>query len=152
MAIIKIWTPESAARALSVDLYLAAGEERTTAALIGFRDDLRRHGVEPRVLKRNPITPGDIGRLFLDVFQKHGEAIGTAILSSLTMWLKQKNGRRIEIERAGLKVKASSAAELKKALDALHGFDEATFTLNKAAPPKLRRAKTRALKGARRSK
>ncbi len=58
-------------------------------------------------------------------------ATGTALFGILTLWLKQRKGRRVEIERPGLKVKAPSAHELQKALSALHDYDELTLTLNR---------------------
>jgi len=100
-------------------------------------DSLRGIGLEPRLLRKNPVTH-DVWRLILDMAQNHGPnaVIGTALVSIVTLWLKQRKGRRIEIERAGLKVKASSAGELKKALTALHEYDELTLTLNNGNSPK----------------
>jgi hypothetical protein len=62
---------------------------------------------------------------------------GTALLSIITDWLKQRKGRRVEIERYDLKVKAPSARELQKALSALHNYDELTLALHGGKPPKL---------------
>ena len=61
---------------------------------------------------------------------------GTALLSIITVWLKQRKGRRVEIERHDHKVKAPSARELQKARDALHNYDELTLALDGGKPPK----------------
>ena len=120
-------------RGLTLNLYRAAGEKNLPDDV---RDELHGLGCEPRLLRRNPATH-DVWILVLDLLQNQGAhaVTGTALLAVVALWLKQRKGRRVEIERYGLKVKAPSARELKKALTALHDYDELTFTLNKGNPP-----------------
>jgi hypothetical protein len=116
-------------RALTLHLYRAPDEQNLPDDL---RGGLCNIGLEVRVSRQNPATD-DIWRLGVDLARHHGQlaATGTALFGILTLWLKQRKGRRVEIERPGLKVKAPSAHELQKALSALHDYDELTLTLNR---------------------
>jgi len=131
VAIIRVRNPE---RELTLHLYRAEGEQN-------FVDDIRGSlltlGLEPRVLRRNPVTD-DVWKLVLDLVQNHGQhaATGAAIVGMVTLWLKQRKGRQVEIDRPGLKVKAANSRELGKALAALHNYDELNITLNVGHSPK----------------
>ncbi|MGA7928105.1 MAG: hypothetical protein WCA20_19215 [Candidatus Sulfotelmatobacter sp.] len=85
-------------------------------------------------MRQNPAThdvwsfrPGTASR------PAHGDRAG--LLGVITLWLKQRKGRRVEIERYDLKVKAPNARELQKALSALHNYDELTLALHGGKPP-----------------
>jgi len=118
---------------MTLHLYRAAGEQNRRDDI---RDELRAAGIEPGFIRQNPPTTHDVWMVVLDLVQNHGQHVvtGTALLGLLAHWLKQRKGRRVEIERHGLKVKAPSARELKKALMALYDFDRLSLTLNKASP------------------
>jgi len=92
------------------------------------------------LLRQNPATH-DVWALVYDLAQHQGPlaVTGTALLSIITVWLKQRKGRRVEIQRHDLKVKAPSARELQKTLSALHNYDELTLTLHGRKPPKTAR-------------
>jgi len=120
-------------RELTLNLYRAPGEKNLPDDVC---DELRGVGFEPSLLRRNPATH-DVWILILDLLQNHGQhaATGATLLGIVALWLKQRKGRRIEIERHGLKVKAPSVRQLEKTLTALHNYDELTLTLNKGCLP-----------------
>jgi hypothetical protein len=131
-------------RMLTLHLYRAPGEENVPNDL---RDSTRDIGLEPHLLRQNPSTH-DVWALVYDLAQNHGPlaVTGTALLGIITIWLKQRKGRRVEIQRHDLKVKAPSARELQKTLNALHNYDELTLTLHGRKPTKTagkKRATTR---------
>ncbi|MFZ1011440.1 MAG: hypothetical protein WAN65_31680 [Candidatus Sulfotelmatobacter sp.] len=122
-------------RALTLHLYRAPGEENVPKDL---RDSAHDIGLEPHLMRQNPATH-DVWALVFDLAQHQGPlaATGAALLGVITLWLKQRKGRRVEIERHDLKVKAPSARELQKALSALHNYDELTLALHGRKPPEL---------------
>jgi hypothetical protein len=113
---------------LTLDLYHAGGEPTSPTDI---RRELLNLGLEPRLLRRNP-DADDVWMLVWELAKNHGTlaATSTALLGIVTLWLKQREGRRIEIERPGLKVKAPNSRELEKILSALHHYDELTIKLN----------------------
>lgn len=114
-------------RRLILHLYRGSDEKNAADDVQGA---LHKLGVTPRILRKNPVTD-DVWKLVLD----HGQlatAIGSGLLGVLLQWVKQRTGRRIEIERPGLKVKVSTTRELEHTLAALHNYDEMSLTLNNA--------------------
>jgi hypothetical protein len=105
-------------RALTLHLYRAPGENNVPKDL---QHSVHDTGLEPHLIRQNPATH-DVWALVFDLAQHQGPlaVTGTALLSIITVWLKQRKGRSVEIERHDLKVKAPSARELQKALSALH--------------------------------
>jgi hypothetical protein len=128
-------------RMLTLHLYRAPGEEN---APYDLQEGARAIGLEPHLLRRNPATH-DVWALVLDLAQHQGPlaVTGTALLGVITLWLKQRKGRRVEIARHDLKIKAPSSRELQKALGALHNYDELTLALHPGKPQKLPRKKKR---------
>jgi hypothetical protein len=74
-------------------------------------------------------------------FNAQTDRVPTALLSVITLWLQERKGRRVEIERHDLKIKAPTASELEKVLNALHNYDQLTLTLHGRKPPKPARGK-----------
>ncbi len=121
---------------MTFHLYRAAGEQNRPDDL---RNTLCGLGLEPRLSRKNPAT-SDVWKLVLDLARNPG-VTGTAILGVLALWLKERKGRRIEIERPGLKIKTPNVRELRKALAEIHRYDELTIALNSARSPKSPRKK-----------
>lgn len=115
-------------RILTLNLYRASGEENGPDDVTR---DLRSIGLTPRVLRHNPITD-DAWTLALEFVSRHGAKMGAALMGVFVMWLKQKRGRRIEIERHGLKVKVATVRELERTLEALQNYDDVKITVKKA--------------------
>ncbi len=124
-------------REMTFHLYRAAGEQNRPDDL---RNSLCSLGLEPRPSRKNPAT-GDVWKFVLDL-ARNPSVTGTAIFGVFALWLKERKGRRIEIERPGLKIKVPNARELRKALAELHEYDKLTLTLNSGGSPKSLRKKT----------
>ncbi len=137
-------------RILTLHLYRAP-QERNQADDI--ESDLREISVESYVSRKNPATH-DVWRLSLDLAQHRAElaALGTALLSVFTLWLKQRKGRRIEIQRPNLKIKAPSSSELRRVLEALHNYDSIDLMLNRKKRARLQVARKKANKRPRNSR
>jgi hypothetical protein len=67
-------------------------------------------------LQKNPVTYDWV--LVSDFWRDHAKAMALGLL--LSLWIKQRKGRRIEIQRPDLKVKVTTVRELEKSLAALH--------------------------------
>ena len=52
--------------------------------------------------------------------------------ASLVIWLKRQSGRRIEIQRPGLKLKVATIQELEQTLKVLKKYDDLDIVLKKA--------------------
>jgi hypothetical protein len=126
-------------REITVHLYRAVGEKNRPDDL---QAALRNLGLKPRLLRKNPVTD-DVWIIVLDLVRNHGQhaITGTALIGLLTLWLKERIGRRIEIERSDIKVKAPTVRDIKKALAALHDYDELSFSLNNAKPTRTTKKK-----------
>lgn len=140
-------------RMLAIHLYRAPGERNHASEVY---KEIRALGLKPTLLQRNPVTD-DVWILAFNFIRDHlpHAMAGTGLLGVITLWLKQRNGRGIEIQRRGLKVRASSSKELEKVLKVLDDYDFLDVTLNRAKkePRKLVRSKRLAKKkGLRRGK
>jgi len=102
---------------------------------------LRTLGFETPRLQKNPVTYDWV--LVSDFLRDHAKAIGAGLAGLLGLWIKQRKGRRIEIQRADLKAKVTSVRELEKSLAALHQYDRLKVTLNEKEPDGLRKRKSR---------
>lgn len=140
MATTRINNPS---RELTLHFYHASGERNQPDEL---RDGLRDLGLVPRLVRQNPATSHDGLILALDLTQKYGPAVGAALVTLLSLWLKQTKNRRIEIERPGLKVKAATVRDLEKALTALQHYDELNLTLHNSKPIKQAKKNTAGIK------
>src|ERR1039458_4517200 len=105
MAIPRIINPS---RELALHFYRAPGEKNHPDDL---RAGLRELGLAPRLIRQNPATH-DVWILAVDLTKKYGPAIGAALVTLLSLWLKQTKYRRIEIERPGLKLKVATTRDL----------------------------------------
>src|SRR5690348_14352475 len=115
-------------RKLTLNLFRARGEANRPTDM---RRALRKIGLKPTVARENPTTH-DAWILGLEFVSRHGTKIGAALTALLLFWLKQKNGRRIEIQRRGLKVKVATVLELEKTLKVLKKYDDLEIVLRKA--------------------
>lgn len=126
MPTIRVFDPT---RILTFQLYRAPNETNQGEDI---EKQLCNAGIVPHVSRQNPSTH-DVWSLALDLAEHHEQlaAVGVAVLGIVTLWLKQRKGRRVEIHRPDLKIKASSAQELKRALNALNSYDTVQLLLSR---------------------
>ena len=119
----------SADSELTVLMYSASEEK-------GRVDDLYRRlralGFETPRLQKNSVTY--VWVLVSDFLPDHAKAMVAGLAGLLGLWIKQRKGRRIEIQRPDLKVKVTTVRELEKSVAALHQYDRLKVTLNEKAP------------------
>jgi len=129
---------ESADSELSVLIYSASGEMSRMDDLYG---QLRALGLKTPHRQKNPVTHDWV--LVSDFLRDHAAAMGTGLAGLLGLWIKQRKGRRIEIQRPDLKIKVATSRELEKSLAALHQYDRLKLTLNEREPDGPRKRKSR---------
>lgn len=101
---------------------------------------LRALGLTTPRRQRNPVTYDWV--LVGDFLRDHAAAMGAALAGLLGLWIKQRKGRRIEIQRSDLKIKVATVRELEKSLAALHQYDRLKVTLNEKDPGDPRKRKS----------
>src|ERR1700674_1620583 len=129
-------------KSLTLELSCARGERGQQTAIY---EELHALGFRAPRLQRNPVTYDWV--LVSDFLREHSGKIALGIMSLVGLWLRQKKGRRIEIQTRGLRVKATTRKELERTLTALHHYDELRLTLNDKGrgeePKRKRRARKR---------
>jgi len=88
---------------LTVLIYSASVEKGSVDDLYW---QLRPLGLETPRLQKNPVTYDWV--LVSDFWRDHAKAMALGLL--LSLWIKQRKGRRIEIQRPDLKVKGNCLA------------------------------------------
>jgi hypothetical protein len=115
-------------------------------------EPLREQEIEINLLAKNPITD-EVWAIIVDLAKNHGQGavISTTILTLIGLWLKERLGRRIELERGDFKITAPTTKELKKALLTLNEYDKLNLTINNSTSNKrqLRKPTQKQLKPAR---
>ncbi len=116
-------------RMLTLHLHRAPREQNRTADV---ETELHKIGVKPYISRKNPAIH-DVWLLIVDLAQHRAElaAAGTALLGVLTLWLKQRKGRCIEIQRPNLKIKTPNSRELRRTLEALQNYDAVELMLTR---------------------
>lgn len=116
-------------RILTLHLHRAPREQNRSQDV---EIELRKVSIEPYISRKNPAIH-DVWLLTVDLAQHRAElaAAGTALLGVLTLWLKQRKGRRIEIQRPDLKIKAPNSGELRRTLEALQSYDAVELMLTR---------------------
>lgn len=124
---------------LDIHLYRAPGERNHGRDVVRAIRDLR---LRPDLFRSNPLTE-DIWIVTLNFVRDHipHAMAGTGLLGFITLWLKRKNGRGIEMQRKGLKIRTPTSKELEKTLKVLDRYDMLHISINGAkrvrkAPPK----------------
>ena len=94
---------------------------------------LRAGKIRSRLWTHNPITY-DMWHFVLDIAQKPAAyaAAGATLLGMLKVWTDHAKGRRIEIRRGKVTIKAPSLSVLKKTLKALQEYDDIQLTSQRA--------------------
>jgi hypothetical protein len=115
-------------RELILHLYRAAVEKNDV------RDDVRLLELDPPYMLRQHPTRHKIWVFAYTVpslVRCYGIRASAAVLDAIALWLRQSKGRHVEIELPGQKLKALGARELRKALYALHNYDEVSLVLDR---------------------
>jgi hypothetical protein len=131
-------------RELTINLYRAADEDNQGQDV--FRQ-VKEIDAKALLMRQNPITD-DVWIIMSD-FVRHKvthAAMGAGLLGLLAAWLKRREGRGIEIERPGLKVKARTIREIEKTLIALKAYDALNITVNNGSKKAARAAAARVRK------
>jgi hypothetical protein len=117
-----------------------AEREATSAALHAV---LRSNGVKTQLVLHNPIDwqLWDFGvQLVKD--SARNAIVASALVSIVKAWISARKGRKVEIHRHNLTVKAPTAKELRRTLDAINDYDRLTLELRTPLPPAKKRAAT----------
>jgi len=128
---------ESADSELNVLIYSTSGEKSRMDELYG---QLRALGFRTPLRQKNPVTYDWV--LVSDFLRDHATAMGAGLAGLLGLWIKQRKGRRIEVQRPDLKIKVATVRELEKSLAALHQYDRLKLTLNEREPDGPRKRKS----------
>jgi hypothetical protein len=132
-------------REVAIVLRETSGEQKASAAAL--QTLLRSMHIKTQLIIHNPIN-WEFWDFVVRLAKDHGSNAVTAaaLLSCLKMWLADRKGRRVEIRRHDLSVKAPTVRELKQTLTAINDYDKLTLELQTAGAPKRRYAKKRAAK------
>jgi len=134
--------PRNPGKQLAIHLYHAPREGRHADDV---REALEGLGLKAPLLRRNPVTCDWI--MLVDFIGRHKDDVVAALIGLLTLWVNRWKGRRIEIEAQGLKVKASTVTEMKRALAVLYKYRRLVVTLNNTEGSRSSKKKTKAKSG-----
>jgi hypothetical protein len=132
-------------RDVTIVLRETPGDQKVSAA--SLQTLLRSRHIKTQLIIHNPIN-WEFWDFVVRLARDHGSNAVTAaaLLTCVKMWLADRKGRRVEIRRHNLSVKAPTVRELKKTLAAINDYDKLTLELQTPGAPKRRSAKKRAAK------
>jgi hypothetical protein len=132
-------------REVTIVLHETPGVQEASAAAL--RTLLHAKRIKAQLIIHNPTT-WEYWDFVVRLVKNHGGNAATAgaLLACLKMWLADRRGRRVEIRRHRLTVKAPTVRELKQALTAINDYDKLTIELQTPRSPKKRRTKKHSVK------
>ena len=132
-------------REVTIVLRETTGEQKASSAAL--QTLLRSKHIKTQLIIHNPIS-WEYWDFVVKLAKDHGSNAVTAaaLLSCLKMWLAKRKGRRVEIRRHDLSVKAPTVRELKETLTAMNDYDKLTLELQTPGAPKRPHGKKRAAK------
>jgi hypothetical protein len=115
-----------------------AAREATSTALHAL---LRSKGVKTHLVLRNPIT-WEFWNFGVQLAKDGARnlVVAGALVSIVKAWIAARKGRKVEIHRHNLTIKAPTVKEVRQALEAINDYDRLTLELQTPAATTNKRA------------